>query len=227
MAVLAWDEAGKKLYETGVKKGVLYVASGTAYPKGVAWNGLSGVTESPSGAEATAIYADDSKYLNLYSAEEFKATIEAYTYPDEFAECDGSVNFENGMCIGQQLRKTFGICYRTIIGNDIDNNNYGYKLHLVYGLMASPSERAFSTTNDSPEAISFSWECNSTPVADPNFKDSEGKASFNPISVITIDSTKATSAGLAALEAALYGTDSKEAYLPLPSEVQTLLNTVG
>lgn len=222
MSKLVWDASGEKLYETGVRMGVLYPAVGTAYPKGVAWNGLSGVTESPSGAEATAIYADDSKYLNLYSAEEFKATVEAYTYPDEFAECDGSATIIKGMTVGQQARKTFGLSYRTVLGNDTEGENHGYKIHIIYGCMASPSEKSYSTINDSPEAISFSWELNSTPIADADLT-----GNYKPISTLVVDSTQVSPAGLKALEDALYGTDSKEAYLPLPHEIKSLLETVG
>ena len=158
MSKIVWDQTGERLYETGVKRGVLYVQdSGGTYPKGVAWNGLTAVTESPSGAEATPLYADDIKYLNLISTEELGGTIEAYTYPDEFAECDGSASIATGVYIGQQSRKTFGMCYTTTVGNDVDSNAHGYKLHLIYGALASPSEKAYSTINDSPEAITFSW----------------------------------------------------------------------
>lgn len=215
MPKLVWDKTGERYYETGVKQGVLYPidAQGT-YPKGVAWNGLTNVTESPSGAEATALYADDIKYLNLISTEEFGGTIEAYTYPDEFAECDGSASLATGVYIGQQPRKTFGLCYRTTVGNDVDNNNYGYKLHLVYGALASPSEKAYSTINDSPEAITFSWEFSTTPVNVTGFK---------PTASITIDSTKVDPQKLAALEAILYGGDEAEARLPLPDEVAQII----
>ena len=215
MSKLVWDQAGQRLYETGVKMGVLYVqdASG-AYPKGVAWNGLTAVTESPSGAEATPLYADDIKYLNLMSAEEFGATIEAYTYPEEFAECDGSASIATGVYIGQQARKTFGMCYRTTVGNDIDNNDHGYKLHLIYGALAAPSEKGYSTINDSPEAITFSWEVTTTPVAVDGFK---------PTASVTIDSTKVDKSKMAALEAVLYGSESEEARLPLPAEIMTLM----
>lgn len=215
MSKLVWDQAGQRLYETGVKMGVLYVqdASG-AYPKGVAWNGLTAVTESPSGAEATPLYADDIKYLNLMSAEEFGATIEAYTYPEEFAECDGSASIATGVYIGQQARKTFGMCYRTTVGNDIDNNDHGYKLHLIYGALAAPSEKGYSTINDSPEAITFSWEVTTTPVAVEGFK---------PTASVTIDSTKVDKTKMAALEAVLYGSESDEARLPLPAEIMTLM----
>lgn len=213
MSKLVWDKTGERLYETGVKQGVLYLLGSTGtYTKGVAWNGLTNVTESPSGAEATPLYADDIKYLNLMSTEELGGTIEAYTYPDEFAECDGSASLATGVYIGQQARKTFGFCYRTTLGNDVDNNNYGYKLHLVYGALASPSEKAYSTINDSPEAITFSWEFSTTPVNVTGHK---------PTASITIDSTKVDAAKLAALEKILYGddTESAEPRLPLPDEV--------
>ena len=215
MPKLVWDKTGERYYETGVKQGVLYpIDSKGAYPKGVSWNGLTNVTESPSGAEATALYADDIKYLNLISTEEFGGTIEAYTYPDEFAECDGSASLATGVYIGQQPRKTFGLCYRTTVGNDVDNNNYGYKLHLVYGALASPSEKAYATINDSPEAITFSWEFSTTPVNVTGFK---------PTACITIDSTKVDPQKLAALEAILYGGDETEARLPLPDEVAQII----
>lgn len=215
MAILKWDQTGDRLYETGVSKGVLYVmdASG-AYPQGVAWNGLTAVTESPSGAEPTPLYADDIKYLNLISNEEFGGTIEAYTYPDEFKACNGEATLATGIVVGQQSRKTFGFCYRTVLGNDVETNNYGYKLHLIYGAIAAPSERAYATINDSPEAITLSWEFSTTPVEVPGMK---------PTSIITIDSTKCDAEKLAALEEALYGTSDKEAYLPLPSEIITIM----
>lgn len=223
---LVWDKTGEHFYETGVKNGVLYPmsASGT-YPKGVAWNGLTAITESPSGAEATALYADDIKYLNLMSNEEFGATVEAYTYPDEFAECDGSASLTEGVYIGQQARKTFGLCYRTTLGNDAKGNDYGYKLHIIYGAMASPSEKAYSTINDSPDAITFSWELSTTPVAVANFK---------PTASLTIDSTKVDAAKLTALEEILYGKDGTgedhttgavDPRLPLPDEIATLMKT--
>lgn len=223
MSKLVWDQTGDRLYETGVKQGVLYVqASGGTYPKGVAWNGLTAVTESPSGAEATPLYADDIKYLNLMSAEEFSATIEAYTYPDEFAQCDGSSEIATGVTIGQQARKTFGLCYKTTLGNDVTGNDYGYKLHIIYGAMAAPSEKAYATINDSPEAITFSWEVTTTPVSVTGFK---------PTASIVIDSTKADSAKLAALEAILYGkdatsesaSDGTDPRLPLPDEIAELM----
>lgn len=219
MSKITWDNTGERFYETGVKNGVLYpIQTGGVYSKGVAWNGLTAVTESPSGAEATALYADDIKYLNLLSNEEFGATIEAYTYPDEFAECDGSAALTTGVMIGQQKRKTFGLCYKTTLGNDVDGNDYGYKLHLIYGCLAAPSEKAYATINDSPEAITFSWEVTTTPVNVTGFK---------PTSQITIDSTKADKTKLAALEAVLYGSDdeNKEARLPLPDEVAELMAT--
>lgn len=214
MAKLVWDESGKRIYETGVQKGVLYVQNeGGTYPKGVAWNGLTAVTESPSGAEATPLYADDIKYLELRSAEEFGATIEAYTYPEEFEACDGSASLAKGVSIGQQDRKAFGLCYRTVVGNDVQGNAHGYKLHLIYGAVASPSEKAYATVNDSPEAVTFSWEITTTPVEIEGFK---------PTASITIDSTKVNPSKLAELEKKLYGDTSTEAQLPLPSEVKTI-----
>lgn len=211
MAKLVWDESGKRLYETGVKMGVLYVQDESGnYPEGVAWNGLTAVNESPSGAEATPLYADDIKYLELRSAEEFGATIEAYTYPDEFEACDGSAEIAVGVKVGQQARKAFGLCYRTIVGNDVQGNDFGYKLHLIYGATAAPSEKAYSTVNDSPEAVTFSWEVTCTPVEVPGFKASAS---------IVIDSTKVNKEKLAALEAKLYGDTSTEAMLPLPAEI--------
>jgi len=214
MSKLVWDQTGERFYETGVKMGVLYPQVGGAYTKGVAWNGLTAITESPSGAEATPLYADDIKYLNLMSAEEFGGTIEAYTYPEEFAQCDGSAALVEGVYLGQQPRKTFGLCYRTVLGNDADGNDHGYKLHLIYGALAAPSEKAYATINDSPEAITFSWEFTTTPVSVTGFK---------PTACITIDSTKVDAEKLAALEAKLYGTESEEASLPLPDELATLM----
>lgn len=219
-----WDETGKRLYETGTKRGVLYVRNSEgAYPKGVAWNGLTAVTESPSGAEKTPLYADDTKYLELLSTEEFGGTIEAYTYPDEFGECDGTSELVAGVKVGQQKRSSFGLCYRTTIGNDVDLDDYGYKLHLVYGALASPSEKAYATINDSPEAITFSWEFSTTPV--------EVGDGFKPTAHIEIDSTKVNAEKLAALEAILYGSKTgigesaviTEPRLPLPSEIKTIM----
>lgn len=224
MARITWDDTGKHFYETGVKMGVLYpIQTGGTYSKGVAWNGLTAVTESPSGAEATALYADDIKYLNLISNEEFGATIEAYTYPDEFAECDGSAALADGVMVGQQKRKTFGLCYRTSVGNDVDGSDHGYKLHLIYGCLAAPSEKAYSTINDSPEAITFSWEVSTTPIS---VKDVNGK-SFKPTSQITIDSTKLgeKAAKLTELEKILYGDEDGDGpRLPLPDEIATLFS---
>lgn len=215
MTKLTWDETSKRLYETGVRQGVLYPQDNSgAYPKGVAWNGLTAITESPSGAEETALWADDIKYLSLRSAEEFGATIEAYTYPDEFAICDGSAELATGVIIGQQPRKPFGLCYRTVLGNDTELDAHGYKLHLIYGATASPSERAYQTVNDSPEAITFSWEMTTVPVA---VKDAR------PTACVTIDSTKVDSEKLKALEKVLYGDENTEARLPLPDEIKTLL----
>jgi hypothetical protein len=222
MSKIVWDKTGERYYETGVKNGVLYPQTNGVYNNGIAWNGLTAVTESPSGAEATALYADDMKYLNLYSAEEFGATIEAYTYPDEFGECDGSKELVDGVTIGQQTRKAFGLCYRTVIGNDTDGEAHGYKLHIIYGAMASPSEKAYATINDSPEAITFSWEVTTTPVNVTGAK---------PTASVVIDSTKADPTKLAALEDILYGkdpttqdgNDGVAPRLPLPDELKTLM----
>ena len=215
MAKLVWDESGKRLYETGVEKGVLYVQGENGeYQNGVAWNGLTAVTESPSGAEPTALYADDIKYLELFSAEEFGATIEAYTYPAEFEACDGSASLGEGVTIGQQDRKAFGLCYRTIVGNDVKGNENGYKLHLIYGAKAKPSEKAYATVNDSPEAVTFSWEVTTTPV---------NVAGFKPTASVTIDSTKIQPEKLKLIEDKLYGTASEEATLPLPDEIKQII----
>lgn len=237
MAKLVWDAVGEHLYETGVDQGVLYPWDSTqnAYGDGVAWNGLTTITETPSGADFTAIYADNIKYLNLQAAEEFGGTIEAYTYPDEWMECDGSAEIATGAVIGQQARKSFGLCYRTKIGNDVDSSEHGYKLHIVYGCLATPSERAYQTINDSPEAISFSWEFQTTPVPVLG-ANGQPIAGTKPTSIITIDSTKANATKLAALEAILYGTDATTgtdgaagtaattARLPLPAEVISTLS---
>lgn len=221
---IKWDQAGQHYYETGVEKGVLYVFKNGSYQDGVAWNGLTAVTESPSGAENTALYADNIKYLNLLSVEEFGATIEAYTYPDEFADCDGSASIATGVMIGQQKRYSFGFTYVTKLGNDTDGNDYGYKLHIIYGAMAAPTEKAYATINDSPEAITFSWEITTTPVDVPGFK---------PTACITIDSTKANATDLAKLEDILYGKDATTdpvaaavaPRLPLPDEIMTEIFT--
>lgn len=225
MSRIVWDKTGERYYETGVKQGVLYpIQNDGKYTKGVAWNGLTAVTESPSGAEATPLYADDIKYLNLISNEEFGCTIEAYTYPDEFAECDGSAALAAGVMIGQQKRKIFGLSYRTAFGNDVDGTDHGYKLHLIYGCQAAPSEKAYATINDSPEAITFSWEVTTTPVSVTGFK---------PTSQITIDSTKVKPEKLTALEEILYGKDgtdggggegAAEPRLPLPDEIAVLFS---
>ena len=218
MSKIVWDAVGEHIFETGVRNGVLYLKDVQgAYSTGVAWNGLTSVSESPEGAEPTDLYADDIKYLTLMSAENFKATIEAYTYPDEFAECDGSATIADGVTIGQQSRKPFGLCYRTAIGNDTDGNEHGYKLHIVYGCQASPSEKQYSTINDSPEAITFSWEVSTTPV------NVNGK---KPTATLIIDSTKVDKSKLTALEAILYGSETAEPRLPLPDEIATLMTTV-
>ena len=219
MSKLVWDQTGEREYETGVKNGVLYPqGEGGTYPKGVAWNGLISVTESPSGAEATALYADDIKYLNLMSNEEFGATIEAYMSPEEFDQCDGTASIATGVSIGQQKRKTFGMAYKTTIGNDVDGNDYGYKIHLIYGALAAPSEKAYSTINDSPEAMTLSWEVSTTPV---NVK------GFKPTATVVIDSTKVDKKKLTALEDILFGTESKEARLPLPDEIVSIVGTTS
>lgn len=215
MPKLVFDKSGERLYETGVDRGVLYVQDETgAYPTGVVWNGLINVNEAPSGAESTPLYADNIKYLQLLSAEEFGATIEAYTYPDEFEACDGSAELAEGITIGQQDRKAFGMCYRTIIGNDVKGNNLGYKLHLIYGAIAAPSEKAYQTVNDSPEAITFSWEITTTPVEVSGHK---------PTASLVIDSTKVSTDSLKKIEDALYGTESGTAKLPLPDEILELI----
>ena len=219
MSKLVWDQTGEREYETGVKNGVLYVqGEGGTYPKGVAWNGLISVTESPSGAEATALYADDIKYLNLMSNEEFGATIEAYMSPEEFDQCDGTASIATGVSIGQQKRKTFGMAYKTTIGNDVDGNDYGYKIHLIYGALAAPSEKAYSTINDSPEAMTLSWELSTTPV---NVK------GFKPTASVVIDSTKADPTKLKKLEEILFGAESTEARLPLPDEIVSIIGAAS
>ncbi len=214
MTQLVWDEVGKRIYETGVDRGVLYLPNTQgAYVDGVAWNGLTSISEAPSGAEPNAQYADNIKYLNLFSAEEFGATVEAFTYPDEFAQFDGLGTPTPGVVVGQQSRKSFGLSYRTKLGNDIDGDDYGYKIHLIYGCFASPSEKAYNTINDSPEAISFSWAITTTPVGVPGMK---------PTSIIVIDSTKVDAVTLAALEQILYGTAAVNPALPLPGTVITM-----
>lgn len=212
-APLVWDETGKKLFETGVSNVALYPQDTTGvYGAGVAWNGVTNISESPSGAEATTLWANNGKYLNLYSVEEYASSIEAYTYPDEFAECDGSAEIAKGVSIGQQTRKSFGLAYKTLIGSDTDGNDHGYKLHLVYGCKAAPSERSHATVNDSPEALSFSWEISTTPVSVKNHK---------PTASVEIDSTKVDAEKLAAFEKILFGSDTAAARLPLPDEVAT------
>ncbi len=215
MSKLTWDQVGEKTYETGSSKGVLYLLDSQGkYSHGVAWNGLSGVTESPSGAEATPIWADDVKYLSLLSAEEFGATVEAYTYPDDFEKCDGSAEISPGVTIGQQNRSAFGFCYRTVLGNDVELDEYGYKLHLIYGCKATPSEKGFKTKSDSPEAVNMSWKIETTPVPVSGHK---------PTASLVINSTKVPEAAMKKIEDALYGTDDAEAYLPLPDEILAII----
>lgn len=227
MSKITWDEEGEKLYETGVKNCVLFVYDKSAnegkggYGKGVAWNGITGISESPSGAESTPLYADDIKYLNLISNEEFSASITAYMYPDEFAECDGSadINSVAGVTAGQQARKRFALCYRTTVGNDTENNAFGYKLHFIYGCLAAPSEKSYSTINDSPEAIEFSWEISTTPVAVTGLK---------PTATVIVDSTKLDETGktnLSKLEELIYGTESTESKMLMPDEIATVIKT--
>lgn len=218
MAVLEWDQVGTRFYETGVDRGVLYIPTDGAYDDGFAWNGLTTVTESPTGAEATPTYADNIKYLNLLSAEQFGATIEAYTYPDEFGQCDGTASPEPGLAIGQQTRKHFGLAYRTQVGNDVDGTDYGYKLHLIYGALASPSEKAYASINDTPEAIGFSWDVSTSPVDVPGHK---------PSSQLVIDSTKMDADALAELELILYGDEAVDPRLPLPSEILDIFSGTG
>lgn len=215
MARLIWDQVGERLFETGVKNGVLYVQNNDgSYGNGVVWNGLTAVTESPSGAEETPLYADDVKYLTLRSAEQFGATVEAYTYPEEFEACDGSAQLVKGITIGQQARKAFGLCYRTSIGNDIQGQEFSYKLHLLYGCTVAPSEKSYSTINDSPEAITFSWELSTVPVPVDGFK---------PTASLVIDSSKLEPGQIELLENALFGDEQNEAKLLLPNEIKALL----
>lgn len=216
MPKIKWDQTGERLYETGVSKGVLYPYANNTYAKGVAWNGLINVSESPEGAEATPLYADNIKYLNLMSAEEFKATIEAYTYPDEFGVCDGSAELAQGITIGQQTRKAFGLSYRTAIGNDVDGVEHGYKLHLIYGATASPSSKNYQTINDNPEAMTLSWEIKTTPIKVTGHK---------PTACLTIDSTKVAQGVMKKIEDKLYGTESGEPTLPTPDEILALVTT--
>ena len=215
MAILVFDAVGSRFFETGVKNGVLFVQGADGeYENGVVWNGLTAVTESPSGAEATPLYADDMKYVVLYSTEEFGATIEAYTYPEEFEQCDGSAQLGEGVTIGQQQRKSFGLVYKTVIGNDVQGQDLGYKIHIIYGAKAAPSEKAFATINDSPEAVTFSWEVSTVPVPVEGHK---------PTSTLVIDSTKVDAEKLAAIEAKLFGSESEESTLPLPNEIANML----
>lgn len=217
MSKIVWDKTGERLYETGVDRGVLYMLQeDNTYGAGVPWNGLVSVSESPSGAEASPVYADNTKYLNMISVEEFGASVEAYMYPDEFAECDGTAEITKGVYIGQQSRKTFGMSYRTKIGNDVLGDELGYKIHLIYGAKASPSEKSYQTVNDSPEAMTLSWELTTTPINVTGFK---------PTATVTIDSTKVDAAKLKALEDILYGTESEEARMPLPDELVTIIGT--
>lgn len=220
MSKLVWDDVGDRVYETGVNKAVLYHLGSDSekYDEGYAWNGIVNITESPSGAEPNPVYADNIKYLNLLSAEDLGLSIEAYTYPDEFAECDGSAEVSTGIYVGQQRRKTFGLCYRSLIGNDADDTDHGYKLHLVYGCLAAPTTKEYSTVNDSPEAITFSWDVTTTPVPVTGFK---------PTALITINSTKVDKTKLAELEELLYGGDDAEAELPLPDEIIELFGAIG
>lgn len=223
---LKWDQDSERLYETGVSQVALYVKGAAGYGKGVAWNGITGITESPSGADITKLYANNGVYANLQAAEEFGGTIEAYTYPDAWAECDGSAVPVAGMKIGQQTRKTFGLAYKTNVGNDTNGNKHGYQLHLVYGCLATPSERAYATINESPEAITFSWEFQTTPV-NVAFKDADGN-DYNATSIVTIESKdfadEAGKAKLAELEDLIYGSTNADATLPSPDEVYAILN---
>ena len=215
MARLIWDEVGQRFFETGVKNGVLYVQKNDgSYENGVVWNGLTAVTESPSGAEETPLYADDVKYLTLRSAEEFGATVEAYTYPEEFEQCDGSASIAAGVTIGQQARRAFGLCYRTSVGNDIQGQNYSYKIHLIYGCTVAPSEKSYSTINDNPEAITFSWELSTVPVPVDG---------FSPTASLVIDASKVDEEKMQLLENALFGDDQNEAKLLLPNEIMELM----
>lgn len=215
MARLVFDEVGSRFFETGVKNGVLFVQDvDGSYQEGVAWNGLTAVTESPSGAEETPLYADDIKYVVFYSNEEFKATVEAYTYPEEFEQCDGSASLADGVSVGQQARRSFALVYKTSIGNDVQGQDFGYKIHIIYGAKAAPSEKAYSTINDSPEAITFSWELSTVPVNVQGLK---------PTATVVIDSTKCDPVALAAIEDALFGSDAEGAKLLLPDEIKAIV----
>lgn len=222
MAKITWDNVGERTYETGVDHGVLYLLENDAYSNGVAWNGLTSITESPSGAEPTAFWADNIKYLNLLSAEDFGCTVEAYTYPDEFMECDGSSELATGIVVHQQTRKIFGLCYRTLVGNDVQGNELGYKLHLIYGCLASPSEKNFTTVNETPELITFSWSISTTPVPVTDPQTGAPVPGFKPTAYLEIDSTKTDATKLASLEAILYGGENTNPRLPLPGEVRAL-----
>lgn len=227
MSKLVWDQTGERLYETGVQKGVVYPQVDGAYPKGAPWNGLISVTESPSGAEATALYANDRKYLDLISNEEYGCSIEAYMFPDEFAECNGLKELATGVRLSQQTRKAFGLTFCSTIGNDELGNDYGYKLHLVYGCKAAPSENAHTTVNDSPEATTLSWEITTTAVEIPAVTIGDETVNFKPTAHIEIDSTKVDATKLAAIEEILYGGEDTEARLPLPAEIITILHAEG
>ena len=215
---LVWDQTGEREFETGVSKGVLYVAEGGDYPKGEAWNGLSKVSESPEGADATAVYANNKKYLNLVADEQYKATISAFMYPDGFKECNGESSLGKGVTIGQQKRKSFGFSYQTLIGNDTDGTDHGYKIHLVYGCTAAPSSIDHSSVNESPEATEMSWEISTVPVDVPGFK---------PTATLVINSTETDAATLKKIEDLLYGTEEAEARLPLPAEIITILESAA
>lgn len=215
MAMLTWDDAGKRFFETGLDRGVLYVMNNGVYGKGVAWNGLTSVSESPEGAELTELWADGIKYANMRSAEDLKATVEAYTYPEEFEACDGTASLVEGVTIGQQKRATFALCYRTLVGNDQEGTDKGYKIHIIYGATASPSEKQYQTVNDSPDAITFSWEMSTTPA--------NVTGAAKPTALVVIDSTKLDETKLAKIEAKLYGDAENEPTLLMPDEIKTLL----
>lgn len=215
MAMLTWDDTGKRFFETGLDRGVLYVMENGAYGKGVAWNGLTSVSESPEGAELTELWADGIKYANMRSAEDMKATVEAYTYPEEFEACDGTASIADGVTVGQQKRATFALCYRTLVGNDQEGTEKGYKIHIIYGATVSPSQKQYQTVNDSPEAITFSWELSTTPVSVSGLKTT---------ALVVIDSTKIDATKLKLIEAKLYGDSSDEPTVLLPDEISALIN---